>query len=244
MIERYSKELNNLIIFIDNSIMISEMLDSSGFNTLIYDDAYAKTCLIASIISEFRDQSNRVTRGKILYLDLDAAFTSYVKAGLIPSLEIQKINDYTYQSESSALKIYLPSGDIFDIILVDIIRSINECSIIIFDSINSFYNLFYDKILHSLNNKLKIGNLNQLLYFILMMILKHTSESNIPFLVTSMIRYKRREVVTSNRLLSKKSSLNFYVKIKNLNDLSITILGDPKVNQKNFIMKDKVLRWT
>jgi hypothetical protein len=159
-------------------------------------------------------------------------------------MEIQRIDDYTYQSESSFLKIYLPSEDIFDIIMVDIIRSMNECSLIIFDSINSFNNLFYDKILHSLNNKLKIGNLNQLLYFILMMILKHTSESNIPFLVTSMIRYKRKEVVTSNRLLSKKSSLNFYVKIKNLNDLSITILGGPKVNQKNFIMKDKVLRWT
>ena len=195
--------------------MISEMLDNRGFNTLIYDDAYAKTCLIASIISEFQNQSNRVTRGKIVYLDLDAAFTSYVKAGLIPSIEIQRIDDYTYQSESSALKIYLPSEDIFDIIMVDIIRSMNECSLIIFDSINSFNNLFYDKILHSLNNKTKIGNLNQLLYFILMMILKHTSESNIPFLVTSMIRYKRKEVVTSNRLLSKKSSLNFYVKIKN-----------------------------
>jgi hypothetical protein len=224
--------------------MISEMLDNRGFNTLIYDDAYAKTCLIASIISEFQNQSNRVTRGKIVYLDLDAAFTSYVKAGLIPSMKIQRIDDYTYQSESSALKIYLPSEDIFDIIMLDIIRSMNECSLIIFDSINSFNNLFYDKILHSLNNKLKIGNLNQLLYFILMMILKHTSESNIPFLVTSMIRYTRKEVVTSNRLLSKKSSLNFYVKIKNLNDLSITILGDPKVNQKNLIMKDKVLRWT
>ena len=135
--------------------MISEMLDNRGFNTLIYDDAYAKTCLIASIISEFQNQSNRVTRGKIVYLDLDAAFTSYVKAGLIPSMEIQRIDDYTYQSESSALKIYLPSEDIFDIIMVDIIRSMNECSLIIFDSINSFNNLFYDKILHSLNNKLK-----------------------------------------------------------------------------------------
>ena len=224
--------------------MISEMLDNRGFNTLIYDDTYAKTCLIASIISEFQNQSNKVTRGKIIYVDLDAAFTSYVEAGLIPSMEIQRIDDYTYQSESSALKIYLPSEDIFDIIMVDIIRSMNECSLIIFDSINSFNNLFYDKILHSLNNKLKIGNLNQLLYFILMMILKHTSESNIPFLVTSMIRYKRKEVVTSNRLLTKKSSLNFYVKIINLNDLSITILGDPKVKQKNLIMKDKVLRWT
>jgi hypothetical protein len=244
MIRRYSKELNYSIILIDNSIMISEMLDNRGFNTLVYDDAYAKTCLIASIISEFQNQSNRVIRGKIIYVDLDAAFTSYVKAGLIPSMEIQRIDDYTYQSESSFLKIYLPSEDIFDIIMVDIIRSMNECSLIIFDSINSFNNLFYDKILHSLNNKLKIGNLNQLLYFILMMILKHTSESNIPFLVTSMIRYKRKEVVTSNRLLSKKSSLNFYVKIKNLNDLSITILGGPKFNQKNFIMKDKVLRWT
>ena len=224
--------------------MISEMLSNRGFNTLIYDDAYAKICLIASIISEFQNQSNRVARGKIVYLDLDAAFTSYVKAGLIRSIEIQRIDDYTYQSESRALKIYLPSEDIFDIIMVDIIRSMNECSLIIFDSVNSFNNLFYDKSLHSLNNKLKIGNLNQLLYFILMMILKHTSESNIPFLVTSMIRYNRKEVVTSNRLLTKKSSLNFYVKIKNLNDLSITILGDPKVNQKNLILKDKVLRLT
>lgn len=223
--------------------MISEMLNNKGFNTLIYDDAYAKICLIASIISEFQNQSNRVARGKIVYLDLDAAFTSYVKAGLIPSMEIQRIDDYTYQSESSALKIYLPSEDIFDIIMVDIIRSMNECSLIIFDSINSFNNLFYDKILHSLNSQLKIGNLNQLLYFILMMILKHTSESNIPFLVTSMIRYKRKEVVTSNRLLSKKSSLNFYVKIRNLNDLSITVIGHPKTNQRNFVIKDKVLRW-
>jgi hypothetical protein len=74
--------------------------------------------------------------------------------------------------------------------------------------------------------------------------LKHTSECDIPFLVTSMVRYKRKEVVTTNRLLSKKSSLNFYVKIKNLNDLSVTILSDLKENQKSFIMKDKVLRWT
>jgi hypothetical protein len=59
-----------------------------------------------------------------------------------------------------------------------------------------------------------------------------------------MVRYKRKEVVTTNRLLSKKSSLNFYVKIKNLNDLSVTILSDPKENQKSFIMKDKVLKWT
>ena len=224
--------------------MISEMLDNRGFNTLIYDDAYAKICLIASIISEFQNQSNRVTRGKIVYLDLDAAFTSYVKAGLIPSMEIQKIDDYTYKSESSALKIYLPSEDIFDIIMVDIIRSMNECSLIIFDSINSFYNIFFNKEIPSSNNRLKSGNLNQLLYFVLMMILKHTSHFNIPFLVTSMIRYKRKEVVTSNRLLSKKSSLNFYVKIRNLNDLSIRILGHPKTNQKNFLIKDKVLRWT
>ncbi|HEX2305804.1 MAG TPA: hypothetical protein VHH33_05915 [Nitrososphaeraceae archaeon] len=224
--------------------MISEILDNSGFNTLIYDDAFAKICLIASIISEFQNQYHNDNHSKIVYLDLDAAFTSYVKAGLIPSMEIQKIDDHIYQSKSSDLKIYLPSEDIFDIIIIDIIKSMKECSLLIFDSINSFYNIFYNKEIPSSSNRLKIGNLNQLLYFVLMMILKHTSHFNIPFLVTSMIRYKRKEVVTSNRLLSKKSSLNFYVKIRNLNDLSITILGHPKTNQKNFIIKDKVLRWT
>jgi hypothetical protein len=223
--------------------MISEILRNRGFNTLVYDDAYAKICLIASIISEFQNQDQRLNRKKILYLDLDAAFTAYVKAGLIPSMEIRKVDNSIYQSKSDALKIYLPSQDMIDVIIIDIIKSINECSLIIFDSVNSFYNLFYDRITNNPNNILKIGNLNQILYFILMLILKHTSEYDIPFLVTSMIRYKRKEVVTTNRLLNKKSTLNFYVKIMNINDLSVTVLSDVKENQKSFIMKDKVLRW-
>ncbi len=223
--------------------MISEILDISGFNTLIYDDTFAKICLIASTISEFQNRYHNDNHGKIVYLDLDAAFTSYVKAGLIPSIEIQKVDDYIYQSKSSTLKVYLPSEDILDNIIVDIIKSMNECCLVVFDSINSFYNLFYKNLIPSSNNTLKIGSINQLLYFVLMMILKHTSHFNIPFLVTSMIRYKGKEVVTSNRLLTKKSSLNFYVKIRNLNDLSITVLGHPKTNQRNFVIKDKVLRW-
>jgi hypothetical protein len=224
--------------------MISEILANSGFNTLIYDDPYAKICLIASIILEFQNQHHNDNHSKIVYIDLDAAFTSYAIAGLIPSMEIQKIDDHIYQSQSSDLKIYLPSEDILDLIILDIIKSMNECCLIIFDSINSFYNLFYNKIVPSSNNRLKIGSLNQLLYFFLMMLLKHTSYFNIPFLVTSMIRYKRKEVITSNRLLTKKSSFNFYVKIRDLNDLSVTILRHPKMDQKNFTIKDKVLRWT
>jgi len=184
--------------------MISEILDNRGFNTLIYDDTFAKICLIASVISEFQNQYHNDNHGKILYLDLDAAFTSYVKAGLIPSIEIQKIDDHIYQSKSSALKIYLPSEDILDNIIVDIIKSMNECCLIVFDSINSFYNLFYKNITPSSNNTLKIGSINQLLYFILMMILKHTSHFNIPFLVTSMIRYKGKEVVQVIDFLARK----------------------------------------
>jgi hypothetical protein len=222
--------------------MISEMLDNGGFNTLIFDDSYAKICLIASIISEFQCKNDNDNHHKVIYLDFDAAFTSYAKAGLIPTMKIQKINDHFYQSESNILNIFLPTQDIFDIITTDIIKSISECSLVIFDSINSFYNLFYDRVVPSQNNT-NIGSLNQLLYFVLMIILKHTSDYNIPFLVTSMIRYRGKEVVTSNRLLSMKSSFNFYVKIRNLDDLSITVLKHPKLDHKNFIMKDKVLKW-
>ena len=223
--------------------MISEMLDNGGFNTLIFDDSYAKICLIASIISEFQCKNdNDDNHHKVIYLDFDAAFTSYAKAGLIPTMKIQKINDHFYQSESNILNIFLPTQDILGTITTDIIKSISECSLVIFDSINSFYNLFYDRLVPSQNNT-NIGSLNQLLYFVLMIILKHTSDYNIPFLVTSMIRYRRKEVVTSNRLLSMKSSFNFYVKIRNLDDLSITVLKHPKLDHKNFIMKDKVLKW-
>jgi hypothetical protein len=224
--------------------MISEMLDNGGFNTLIFDDSYAKICLIASIISEFQCKNdNDDNHHKVIYLDFDAAFTSYAKAGLIPTMKIQKINDHFYESESNILNIFLPTQDILGIITTDIIKSISECSLVIFDSINSFYNLFYDRLVQSQNNT-NIGSLNQLLYFVLMIILKHTSDYNIPFLVTSMIRYRGKELVTSNRLLSMKSSFNFYVKIRNLDDLSITVLKHPKLDHKNFIMKDKVLKWT
>jgi hypothetical protein len=224
--------------------MISEMLDNGGFNTLIFDDSYAKICLIASIISEFQCKNdNDDNHHKVIYLDFDAAFTSYAKAGLIPTMKIQKINDHFYQSESNILNIFLPTQDILGTITTDIIKSISECSLVIFDSINSFYNLFYDRLVPSQNNT-NIGSLNQLLYFVLMIILKHTSDYNIPFLVTSMIRYRGKEVLTSNRLLSMKSSFNFYVKIRNLDDLSITVLRHPKIDHKNFIMKDKVLKWT
>ena len=223
--------------------MISEMLDNGGFNTLIFDDSYAKICLIASIISEFQCKNDNDNHHKVFYLDFDAAFTSYAKAGLIPTMKIQKINDHFYESESNILNIFLPTQDILGTITTDIIKSISECSLVIFDSINSFYNLFYDRLVPSQNNT-NIGSLNQLLYFVLMIILKHTSDYNIPFLVTSMIRYRGKEVVTSNRLLSMKSSFNFYVKIRNLDDLSITVLRHPKLDHKNFIMKDKVLKWT
>jgi len=223
--------------------MISEMLDNGGFNTLIFDDSYAKICLIASIISEFQCKNDNDNHHKVIYLDFDAAFTSYAKAGLIPTMKIQKINDHFYESESNILNIFLPTQDILGTITTDIIKSISECSLVIFDSINSFYNLFYDRLVPSQNNT-NIGSLNQLLYFVLMIILKHTSDYNIPFLVTSMIRYRGKEVVTSNRLLSMKSSFNFYVKIRNLDDLSITVLKHPKLDHKNLIMKDKVLKWT
>ena len=223
--------------------MISEMLDNGGFNTLIFDDSYAKICLIASIISEFQCKNDNDNHHKVIYLDFDAAFTSYAKAGLIPTMKIQKINDHFYESESNILNIFLPTQDILGTITTDIIKSISECSLVIFDSINSFYNLFYDRLVPSQNNT-NIGSLNQLLYFVLMIILKHTSDYNIPFLVTSMIRYRGKELVTSNRLLSMKSSFNFYVKIRNLDDLSITVLKHPKLDHKNFIMKDKVLKWT
>ena len=223
--------------------MISEMLDNGGFNTLIFDDSYAKICLIASIISEFHCKNDNDNHHKVIYLDFDAAFTSYAKAGLIPTMKIQKINDHFYESESNILNIFLPTQDILGTITTDIIKSISECSLVIFDSINSFYNLFYDRLVPSQNNT-NIGSLNQLLYFVLMIILKHTSDYNIPFLVTSMIRYRGKERVISNRLLSMKSSFNFYVKIRNLDDLSITVLRHPKLDHKNFIMKDKVLKWT
>jgi hypothetical protein len=220
--------------------MISDsLLDPGGLNTIIYNDPYAKLCLVSTIILELQEER----RKKALYIDLDTVFTAYVKAGLIPPLKIKKMEPSIYASD--ILRIYIPDEMIQRYIL-DSIKYLDEASIVIFDSITSFYSLFYNELESDKSVTREMGRINQFLLILLMLLLKNTSFSKIPLLLTSMIRYKRKEgwigTPTGNRFLRSRSSVNLYVEMENERDLSINVLSHPTITPQKIIFRDKGIR--
>jgi hypothetical protein len=205
------------------STAYNNIVSTDGLNTLTFNDPYAKLCFTSMLASQYQ---------KIIYIDLDTTFTAYVTAGLL----LKDVNN-----ADKAIKIYLPSEGRFESILMDIIDSMSGSSIIIFDSVNSFYNMYYKKIdIHSGHG---ISNLNHLLSIFLMLLLKYGKSLNIPILVTSMIRYKKDnkwvQSPASKRLLQKKSIVKLNVSIINERDLSVQIITHPLLDSKTIIFQNQ-----
>ena len=202
------------------------IVSADGLNTLTFNDPYAKLCFTSMLASKYQ---------KVIYIDLDTAFTAYVSAGLLLK---------NMSNPSDTIKIYLPSEGQFEPLMMDIIDSLPDSSIVIFDSVNSFYNMYYKKIdIHSGHG---ISNLNHLLSIFLMLLLKHGKYLNIPILVTSMIRYKKDnkwvQSPASKRLLQKKSIVKLNVSIINERDLSVQIITHPLLNSKTIIFQNQGIK--
>ena len=208
------------------SIVNNDIVSADGLNTIIFNDPYAKLCFTSMLASKYQ---------KIIYIDLDTVFTAYVSAGLL----LKNMNN-----ADNTIKIYLPSEGRFEPLMMDIIDSMPGSSIVIFDSVNSFYNMYYKKIdVHSGHG---ISNLNHLLSIFLMLLLKYGKILNIPILVTSMIRYKKDNTwvqsPASKRLLQKKSIVKLNVSIINEKDLSVQIITHPLLNSKTIIFQNQGIK--
>jgi len=208
------------------NIVNNDIVSADGLNTLIFNDPYAKLCFTSMLASKYQ---------KIIYIDLDTVFTAYVSAGLL----LKNMNN-----ADNTIKIYLPREGQFEPLMMDIIDSMPGSSIVIFDSVNSFYNMYYKKIdIHSGHG---ISNLNHLLSIFLMLLLKHGKYLNIPILVTSMIRYKKDnkwvQSPASKRLLQKKSIVKLNVSIINERDLSVQIITHPLLNSKTIIFQNQGIK--
>ena len=208
------------------STAYDDIVSADGLNTLTFNDPYAKLCFTSMLASKYQ---------KVIYIDLDTAFTAYVSAGLLLK---------NMSNPPDTIKIYLPSEGQFESLMMDIIDSLPDSSIVIFDSVNSFYNMYYKKIdIHSGHG---ISNLNHLLSIFLMLLLKHGKYLNIPILVTSMIRYKKDnkwvQSPASKRLLQKKSIVKLNVSIINERDLSVQIITHPLLNSKTIIFQNQGIK--
>ncbi|HJT50258.1 MAG TPA: hypothetical protein VJ729_18925 [Nitrososphaeraceae archaeon] len=203
-----------------------DIVSTDGLNTLTFNDPYAKLCFTSMLASKYQ---------RVIYIDLDTAFTAYVSAGLLLK---------NMSKSPNTIKIYLPSEGQFESLMMDIIDSLPNSSIVIFDSVNSFYNMYYKKIdIHSGHG---ISNLNHLLSIFLMLLLKYGKYLNIPILVTSMIRYKKDnkwvQSPASKRLLQKKSIVKLNVSIINERDLSVQIITHPLLNSKTIIFQNQGIK--
>lgn len=203
----------------------NDIFSTKGLNSLTYNDPYAKLCF-TSMISSWCQK-------KVIYIDLDTMFAAYAKADLILLLKNKK-------HISKTINIYLPTEDRFESILKDVIEDMYDSSIVIFDSINNFYNMYYKKI--DIESGRGFSNINHLLSIFLMLLLKHGTHLNVPILATSMIRYKKYtewiQSPTSKRLLHKKSIVKLNVEMMNEDDLSLEIISHPTRTSEKIIFQN------
>ncbi len=203
----------------------NDIFSTKGLNSLTYNDPYAKLCF-TSMISSWCQK-------KVIYIDLDTMFTAYAKADLILLLRNSKYS-------SKTINIYLPTEDRFESILKDVIEDMYDSSIVIFDSINNFHNMYYKKI--DIESGRGFSNINHLLSIFLMLLLKHGKHLNVPILATSMIRYKKYtewiQSPASKRFLHKKSIVRLNVEMINEDDLSLEIIVHPTRTSEKIIFQN------
>ena len=207
----------------------NDIFSTKGLNSLTYNDPYAKLCFNSMITS--------CCQKKVIYIDLDTMFSAYAKANLILLENTKYIN--------KTINIYLPTEDRFESILKDVIEDMYDSSIVIFDSINNFYNMYYKKI--DVFSGRGLNNINHLLSIFLMLLLKHGIYLNVPILATSMIRYKKyREWVkspASKRFLHKKSIVKLNVEMINEDDLSLEIIAHPTRISEKIIFQNRGIKF-
>jgi hypothetical protein len=281
-----------------------DLLSTEGLNSLTFSDTYAKlsftTMVTTSALSEKQKQKNQK---KVLYIDTDTTFTSYLLAGFV--LRGSKDEDYIKNKITSKagytisgnnrnnndnnekdilnkddylntrlINVYLPSEGRFESILEKAIILMPEASIVIFDSLNSFYNMYPKKLRiesegeqrqeeaikvdHKLSAVLgaaggerirtghEITRLNHLLSIFVMLLVKHGVNLNVPVLVTSMIRYKRRakydlwvKSPVCRRLIHQKSVVRLGVEMSSEGDLYVNIMKHPTLPQQKIVFHNR-----
>lgn len=162
----------------------AKVLSRSGLNTLMFTDPYAKLCYTAHLTSQF---------DRVIYIDLDTTFTAYFNAG--------------FMHTNSIIDIYLPSEGQLVAMTKDVLESMSDSSLVIFDSVNSFYNLF--------PIRQRMGSLNHLLSVLIMLLVRRGVDVNVPVLATSMLRYRKEggwvQSPASRRLLQHKSAVKLSI---------------------------------
>lgn len=165
-----------------------------GLNTVLFADPYAKLCYMAELISA-HEQAGR----GVAYIDLDTMFSAYFQAGLV-------------RTKGGAVDIYLPVEGRFMPLFKEVIAGMKGRSLVVFDSVNSFYTMYYNSYFKRQAQRAG-GNVNHLLSVLLMLLVRQGVTEGVPVVATSMLRYRSssgggawKQSPASRRLLQSKSA--------------------------------------
>jgi hypothetical protein len=151
-----------------NSLMFGDPYAKLCFTSLLVKSAlpyYQPKKLEKPSLQHEQEKQNQNPQGKkkrIIYLDCDTMFAAYLSAGFLFDLSngdssTANINDNAASDNKNVIRrseersnklidIYLPSEGRFESLLGDIIASMPEASLVIFDSLNGFYNMYPTKV--------------------------------------------------------------------------------------------------
>jgi hypothetical protein len=151
-----------------NSLMFGDPYAKLCFTSLLVKSAlpyYQSKKLEKSSLRYEQEKQNQNPQGKkkrVIYLDCDTMFAAYLSAGFLFDLSngdssTANINDNAASDNKNVIRrseersnklidIYLPSEGRFESLLGDIIASMPEASLVIFDSLNGFYNMYPTKV--------------------------------------------------------------------------------------------------
>jgi len=199
--------------------ILCDLLTIGGLNTLLFYNPYAKLCFTSTITSYFK---------KTTYLDFDTTYTAYTKSNLIKNSTLNDISLFT------------PNEGELESLITNIVSNISNSSLLIIDSLNSFYNLYYKKIdMESLKG---ISTIQHTLSNFLMILLKFCQSLRIPILVTNMMRYRKKEkwikTPTNKRFLQKKSTVILFVELLSQNMLFLDIITHPTLLPTTLILNN------
>lgn len=206
------------------------VLSTKGLNTVLFTDPYAKLCYMAELALPSSSSSpSSEKRMMAAYIDLDTMFSAYFKAGLING----------GKEDDAAVDIYLPTEgrflSMFNRILAGIQRQQQQqYSLVIVDSINSFYTMYYGLYSSSDGRRERAagGSLNHLLSVLLMLLVRRASSEDVPVVATSMLRYRKeggwKQSPASRRLLQQKSATRSKVDLVG-NELVLRILAHENI---------------
>jgi hypothetical protein len=183
------------------------VLSARGLNTVLFTDPYAKLCYMAELVA--------AARNSVAYIDLDTMFSAYFQAGLIRAAA--KDGDGG-SNNSKSVDIYLPVEGQFMPLFKEVLAGVRGHSLVVFDSVNSFYMMYYDSYFRrgqkQQGERRAGGNINHLLSVLLMLLVRQGVSEGVPVVATSMLRYRSssggggvwRQSPASRRLLQSKST--------------------------------------